>query len=50
MRKRGDVIFVMNFTDEEKSVTLDKEYNDLINDKKISGSVTISPCSYIVIE
>ena len=50
MRKRGDVIFVMNFTDDEKTVTLDKEYNDLINGEAVSGSVTIAPCSYLVIE
>ncbi len=50
MRKRGDVIFVMNFTDDEKTVTLDKEYNDLIKGEKISGSVIIAPCSYVVIE
>ncbi len=50
MRKRGEVIFVMNFTDEEKRVKLDKEYNDLIKGEKVSGTVTIAPCSYLVIE
>ena len=50
MRKRGDVIFVMNFTDDEKTVTLDKEYKDLIKGEAVSGSVTIAPCSYLVIE
>ena len=50
MRKRGDVIFVMNFTDDEKTVTLDKEYKDLIKGEAVSDSVTIAPCSYLVIE
>ncbi len=50
MRKRGDVIFVMNFTDSEKNLTLDREYNDLIKGEGVSGSVVIPPCGYIVIE
>ena len=29
----------MNFSEEEKSVVLDKEYLDLLSDSKVSGEV-----------
>ncbi|MBE6784382.1 MAG: beta-galactosidase [Ruminococcaceae bacterium] len=50
MRKRGDVIFVMNFSDEERTISLDKEYTDIINGKKINGEVKLPVCGYLVLE
>ena len=50
IRKRGNTIFVMNFADTEKELVLDREYNDVINGKNISGKVTLNVCEYLVIE
>ena len=50
IRKRGNTVFVMNFADTEKDIVLDKEYKDIINDKTISGKVTLSVCGYLVLE
>lgn len=46
--KRGDYVFVMNFADEEKLITLDREYEDIIKKEKVS-SVTLPVCGYIII-
>ncbi len=50
LRKRGDLVFVMNFSDEERTVVLDKEYTDVINDKKINGEVKLPVCGYLVLK
>ena len=50
MRKRGDLIFVMNFSDEEKTVILPKEYTNIITNEKISGEIKISACGYVVVK
>ena len=49
-RKRGDLIFVMNFSDEDKTVELDREYYDVLNDKKINGNVTVPVCGYLILK
>ncbi len=50
LRKRGDLVFVMNFSDEERTVVLDKEYTDVIEDKKINGEVKLPVCGYLVLK
>ena len=50
MRKRGNLIFVMNFSDEEREITLTKEYTDVISGEKINGTVKLPVCGYIVVE
>ncbi len=50
MRKRGDLIFVMNFSDEERTVILDREYTDVITDKKLNGEVKLPVCGYLVLK
>jgi beta-galactosidase len=50
VRKRGDVIFVMNFADNEKQVTLDKEYTDVLTGKAINGTVTLNKCEYLILK
>ena len=50
MRKRGDLVFVMNFSDEERTVTLDKEYTDVIKNEKINGEIKLPVCGYLVIK
>lgn len=50
MRKRGDTIFLMNFSDEERIVTLPKEYKNVVSGETVSGDVTLPVCGYMVIE
>ena len=50
MRKRGDTIFLMNFADEEKIVTLPKEYKNIVSGEAVSGDITLPVCGYLVIE
>ncbi len=50
VRKRGDFIFVMNFTDEDREIRLDKEYRDVLNDTAVSGTVTVGARGFLVIE
>jgi len=49
-RKRGELIFVMNFADEDKNITLDKEYFDILKGEKINGNVTVPVCGYLVLK
>lgn len=50
IRKRGNVIFIMNFSDGVANVTLDQEYLDIVNGTSVSGEVTINECGYLVLE
>ena len=50
IRKRGKLIFVMNFADSEKTVKLDRAYKDIGNDKVINGEVKLPVCGYLVLE
>ncbi len=50
IRKRGDTIFVMNFTDTEKAVHLDKEYKNIVDGTTVCGEITLPLCGYIILE
>ncbi len=50
IRKRGNLIFVMNFSDTEKTVKLDKEYKDVVNNTVINGEIKLPVCGYLVLE
>ena len=50
LRKRGELIFVMNFSDEERTVILDKEYTNVITDEKLNGEVKLPVCGYFVLK
>ena len=50
IKKRGDFTFIMNFADEEKTVTLDKEYFNVIDEKSVSGDVKLPVCGYMIIK
>ncbi|MBQ8782208.1 MAG: beta-galactosidase [Clostridia bacterium] len=50
VRKRGNLIFVMNFADGEAKATLDREYTDVLNGKALSGEITLPICGYLVLE
>ncbi len=49
-RKRGNSIFVMNFSDNEAVVALDKEYRNSVNGEPLSGTITLPVCGYLVLE
>ena len=50
VRKRGELIFAMNFADGESEITLDKEYTDVVSGQTISGKVTLPVCGYIILK
>ncbi|MBR2412996.1 MAG: beta-galactosidase [Clostridia bacterium] len=50
VRKRGELLFVLNFTDEERTVTLAREYKNVMTDETLNGAVTVPPCGYLVLE
>ena len=50
MRKRGDHIFLFNFTDEPQTVKLDGTYRDVLNDKDVNGELTLPVCGYAVLK
>lgn len=50
VRKRGDLLFVLNFTDSDRTVTLGREYKNVMTDEALNGNVTVPPCGYLVLE
>ncbi|MBR4050374.1 MAG: beta-galactosidase [Clostridia bacterium] len=50
IRKRGEFVFITNFSDKERKVTLDREYHDLINGETVSGEITLPVCGYRIIK
>lgn len=50
VRKRGNAVFIMNFSDKEAEIELDREYRNIITDEKVSGKVMLSVCGYLVLE
>ena len=50
IRKRGSHVFVMNFSDSKKTVSLDKEYADIINGGTVSGETSLPVCGYLILE
>lgn len=50
VRKRGNTIFVMNFSDAEASVMLDREYKNIISGDTVSGRVALPVCGYLIFE
>ena len=50
IRKRGNCIFVMNFTDSETQVELDSTYKNIITGEEMSGTVTLGVCGYLVLK
>ena len=50
VRKRGNHIFVMNFSDSEQAVILDKAYSDTVNGGTLDGEVVLPVCGYLILE
>ena len=49
VRKRGETVFVMNFSDECTSVVLDREYKNVVSGETVTGEVTLPECGYLVL-
>ncbi len=49
-RQRGDYTFIFNFADTEQTVTLDKEYTDVVSGEKLTGEITLPLCGYLIIK
>ncbi len=47
--KRGNFIFILNFSSEERKVTLNKKYFDIITETAISGTVALKSGEYAVL-
>lgn len=50
IRKRGNHIFIMNFSGKDTTVQLDKEYFDVLNNKKADGKIELPICGYAVLK
>lgn len=50
VRKRGNTVFVMNFTDDVAEIELDREYRNVVNGETVSSKVTLGVCGYLVLE
>ncbi len=49
-RKRGNYIFIMNFSDEKRNVVLDREYYNVMTGKTVSGEILLECRGYAVIK
>ncbi len=48
--KRGELTFLLNFTEEEKEIVLDKDYTDLLNEKAVKRHITLPEYGYAVLK
>lgn len=49
VRKRGEYVFVLNFSDEEKTVPLDREYTNIISGENVT-EIKLNVCGYAVVK
>ena len=50
IRKRGNLIFAFNFTENDGKIVTDKEYTNVLNGEKVNGEIKINSRSYIILE
>ena len=50
IRKRGKHIFIMNFSDDEKHINLDREYENALTGKTISRCAAIGANEYLILK
>ncbi len=50
IRKRGEHIFVMNFSDGKAKVNLDGEYKNTVSGEVLTGETELDVCGYLVLE
>ena len=48
--ERGGVVFLQNYSGEERTVALDKAYHELLTDRDVSGEVTLPICGVMVLK
>ena len=48
--ERGGVVFLQNYSGEERTVALDKAYHELLTDRNVSGEVTLPICGVMVLK
>lgn len=48
-RKRGDLVFLFNFTDEPQTAVPDRPCYDVLNDTTVNGPLTLPVCGYAVL-
>ena len=48
--KEESYYFVMNETDEIKTVSLDKNYYDILNNKTIGRKLVMEPCEFYILK
>ena len=48
--ERGGVVFLQNYSGEERTVALDKAYHELLTDRGVSGEVTLPVCGVMVLK
>ena len=48
--ERGGVVFLQNYSGEERTVALDKAYHELLTDRNVSGEVTLPVCGVMVLK
>ena len=49
LRKRGEYLFIMNFSDEEKEIVLDKAYTNVLTKEAVSGRIALSVCGFLIL-
>lgn len=50
VRKRGKLIFAMNFADGESEINLDKEYLNVVSGETVSGKIKLPVCGYVILK
>lgn len=50
IRKRGDIVFILNFTDSDQTVCFDREYTNIITGESMSGNIILPECGFAVVK
>lgn len=50
VRKRGNHLFVMNFSDEEQTITLPEIYGNAVTGTAVSGTLTLPSRGYVILK
>ena len=50
IRKRGEHIFVMNFSDNKVKINLNGEYKNTVSGEMLTGETELDVCGYLVLE
>ena len=50
VRRRGEYTFIMNFSDDDRTVTLDRTYINVLSEEAVSGEIIIPDRGYLIIK